>query len=288
MPSSRPVAGFAAIFNRARSADATGRGRRFQCWTRQNILQFNAMDITLERNTMKYSLDRPQYQVYSTEAMLGELRRVAAHYENRRFSRREYDAVAAACKGSAILARFGSWQGALDAAGLQLEKAGKNRWLIADQQLFEEMERVWSEVGHRPSHDEWVSHNPRYSYTTYKARFKGWVNACAAFIAYVSGEEPNNAQAAATSKPEQKSAKAQSPANLEKRNVSDKLRYRVLARDHFQCVLCGRSPASEPGVKLHIDHIVPFSKGGKTELENLRSACNTCNWGKGSEVEIAL
>lgn len=234
---------------------------------------------------MKYSLDRPQYQVYSNEAMINELRRVAEHYEHRRFSRREYDAVASGCKGSAILGRFGSWQAALDAAGLQLEKAGRNRWLISDQQLFEEMGRVWSEVGHRPSHDEWVAHNPRYSYTTYKARFKGWVNACAAFIAYVSGEEPKTVQASVESKSEQKTVRSRGSTNVEKRNVSDKLRYRVLARDHFKCVLCGRSPASEPGVKLHIDHIVPFSKGGKTEIGNLRSVCNICNWGKGSEVE---
>jgi len=236
---------------------------------------------------MKFSLDRPQFQVYSDEEMIEELRRVAEHYESRRFSRREYDAVATKCKGSAVLARFGSWQAALDATGLELEQVGKNRWLISDQQLFEEMERIWGEIGHRPSHDEWVNSNPRYSYTTYKARFNGWVNACAAFIAFVTGEEPP-----AKSKPKTSNATIAKPskavkriASPNKRSISDKLRYRVLARDRFKCVLCGRSPASEAGVKLHIDHIVPFSKGGKTVIENLRSTCNKCNWGKGVDVE---
>jgi hypothetical protein len=228
---------------------------------------------------MDYSLERPKFQVYSTDAMVEELRRVAGHYGNRRFSRREFDAVAQSCKGSAVLARFGSWQGALEATGLDLPVVAKNRFLITDQQLFEEMGRVWSIIGHRPSFDEWVSQSPRYSYTTFKARFGGWINACKAFIAYVTGEEIQTPQSTDNATPNTK----RRVAAADKRNVSDKLRYRVLARDQFKCVLCGRSPANEPGVKLHIDHKVPFTKGGLTVIENLQSVCNHCNWGKGTE-----
>jgi len=236
---------------------------------------------------MEYSLDRPKFQVYSTEAMVAELRRVAAHYENRRFSRREYDAVTSSCKGSAILLRFGTWQAALEATGLPLKVVGKNRFTISDQQLFEEMQRVWGEIGHRPSFDEWVKSKPLYSYSTYKSRFKGWINACAAFIAYVTGEKTQTALSQPQTDKKRTYANKPRTPDPEKRNVSERLRYRVLARDLFKCVLCGRSPASELGVKLHIDHILPFSKGGQTTIENLRSVCNRCNWGKGSEVEVA-
>jgi hypothetical protein len=41
------LAGFAAIFNGAMSADATKRQRRFQCWTRQDIPQSCAVYIAL-------------------------------------------------------------------------------------------------------------------------------------------------------------------------------------------------------------------------------------------------
>lgn len=220
--------------------------------------------------------------------MINELRRVAAHYQGRRFSRREYDAVAKSCKGSAVLQRFGTWRAALEATGLSLNVVGKNRFTISDQQLFEEMQRVWSEIGHRPSFDEWVKSKPRYSYTTYKSRFKGWVNACTAFIAYVTGEKAQGSESRLPRIQDKRTyvQKPHSP-DPEKRNVSERLRYRVLARDLFKCVLCGRSPASEPGVKLHVDHILPFSKGGQTKIENLRSVCNRCNWGKGSEIEVA-
>ena len=64
------------------------------------------------------------------------------------------------------------------------------------------------------------------------------------------------------------------------RNVSDKLRYQVLKRDHFRCCICGASPAKDAAVELHIDHIIPWSKGGETVLDNLQTLCSRCNLGK--------
>lgn len=57
------------------------------------------------------------------------------------------------------------------------------------------------------------------------------------------------------------------------------LRFRVLARDRFRCVYCGRS-AKEDGVILEVDHVYPKSKGGKDTMENLVTACRECNQGK--------
>ena len=60
--------------------------------------------------------------------------------------------------------------------------------------------------------------------------------------------------------------------------MSPSLRYNILQRDGFRCVLCGRG--REDGVKLHVDHIVPVSKGGRTVSDNLRTLCEDCNLGK--------
>ena len=57
------------------------------------------------------------------------------------------------------------------------------------------------------------------------------------------------------------------------------LRYEVLKRDGGECVVDGRKP---PEWTLHIDHIVPLSKGGKTTLDNLQTLCAECNLGKGN------
>ncbi|MBO5369839.1 MAG: HNH endonuclease [Clostridia bacterium] len=64
------------------------------------------------------------------------------------------------------------------------------------------------------------------------------------------------------------------------RKISDKLRYQVLKRDNFKCCACGASPAKNPDVELHIDHIIPWSKGGETVINNLQTLCSVCNLGK--------
>ena len=64
------------------------------------------------------------------------------------------------------------------------------------------------------------------------------------------------------------------------RDPSLRLRFTVLARDNFTCCFCGASPRKDPAVTLHIDHIVPWSKGGKTSLSNLQTLCSKCNLGK--------
>ena len=56
--------------------------------------------------------------------------------------------------------------------------------------------------------------------------------------------------------------------------------YQVLKRDNFKCCACGASPAKDPAVELHIDHIIPWSRGGETTPENLQTLCSRCNLGK--------
>ena len=63
--------------------------------------------------------------------------------------------------------------------------------------------------------------------------------------------------------------------------MTEKLRMRVLRRDGYRCRICGASASD--GVKLEVDHIVPVSKGGRTEERNLQTLCDRCNRGKGAD-----
>lgn len=72
-------------------------------------------------------------------------------------------------------------------------------------------------------------------------------------------------------------------SQYERSLMTDSLRYDILKRDGFRCVLCGAS--AKDGVKLHVDHIFPVSKGGKTEPDNLRTLCESCNRGKGAKYD---
>lgn len=69
--------------------------------------------------------------------------------------------------------------------------------------------------------------------------------------------------------------------DAEHAKVTRALRYDVLRRDGFKCVRCGRG--REDGVKLHVDHIVPVSRGGKSTMDNLQTLCEDCNCGKGNK-----
>ena len=66
--------------------------------------------------------------------------------------------------------------------------------------------------------------------------------------------------------------------------MTDSLRYDIMKRDAFKCVLCGAS--ANDGSRLHVDHIVPVSRGGKTEMANLRTLCEQCNLGKSNKYDI--
>lgn len=69
----------------------------------------------------------------------------------------------------------------------------------------------------------------------------------------------------------------------ERASMTESLRYDILKRDGFRCVICGASAVD--GVKLHVDHIRPVSKGGKTVASNLRTLCQRCNLGKSDKYD---
>ena len=48
----------------------------------------------------------------------------------------------------------------------------------------------------------------------------------------------------------------------------------VLIRDNFKCQYCGCKLTMANGTK---DHVIPFSKGGPTNMKNLVASCKVCN-----------
>jgi len=61
--------------------------------------------------------------------------------------------------------------------------------------------------------------------------------------------------------------------------VPDTVRFDVLRRAGGRCELCGVSSKERP---LHVDHIIPRSKRGKNDPDNLQALCAKCNLGKGN------
>jgi hypothetical protein len=206
-------------------------------------------------------------------AVLADLRRVAKKLQTTRLSGTQYVATGKYCL-PVVYRHFGDWQGAVQAAGLTpaLQRP------TTDRQLFDNLETVWRRLGRQPRAIELVPPLSKFGVTPYHRRFGGFTNALRAFTTHMATRQSIDSD--------------QPPPNPlpplpghiirheTSRIVNWKLRYRILDRDHFRCRACGRSPATDAGTRLQVDHIHPWRHGGETVPENLQTLCHTCNGGK--------
>ena len=198
---------------------------------------------------------------------------------------------------SAMLHKYNSWDGLLQMAGLKPTpyRLGKGK-KISDEELFQDIERVWIKLGRQPTINDIKNGEFNFAQNTFTRRFGGWRGALVAFLNYinsedvseVSNEEATNSMSNVITALELHcpSAKSQySTTHKTRRDINLRLRFKVMQRDHFKCCKCGRSPATDPTVILHVDHVIPWSKGGETVMENLQTLCLECNYGKGNLLE---
>lgn len=66
-----------------------------------------------------------------------------------------------------------------------------------------------------------------------------------------------------------------------RRSASGKQRLRIMMRDKMRCQYCGVRASQ---FDLTLDHILPRSRGGRSEPENLCAACKACNQRKGNRT----
>ena len=240
---------------------------------------------------MEFQFERTRIDKIPIETVLAQLARVAELRGFVEFGKREFDDIAPISSSTAVRA-FGTWSKAMEALRDTLRQRGlalkpRHKGYFAEAELFAEMERIWTTLGHRPSRIEWEAAKPRISYQTYKRYFGGWQQACLTFLEQRTGERlsPMVVEARSAGEAPQKQAIRQGAAR-NPREVPPGLRLKVYERDRFRCVYCGRSPITDLTVELHADHIIPFVRGGQTALENLQTLCAQCNLGKGSRDDV--
>ena len=233
---------------------------------------------------MKFELQKFNFNV-SSEELIADVRRVATELKQDALSVDAYDQYGK-FNSSTLKRRFGgSWLKVLAAANLQItDKQSKSKG-ISNEELFKDLEEVWTKLGRQPRSTEMKLPLSKYEASTYKRRFGGWMKALETFVNYINAdrtdevENINNPVNEITSVDE---TSGQVFKHKTKRDMSDRLRFKILMRDGFTCNKCGRSPIKERDVELHVDHILPWSKGGETTPENLETKCSQCNLGKGN------
>ena len=142
----------------------------------------------------------------------------------------------------------------------------KNTNRFTEKELLDNIGNVWDFLQRQPTIRDIENYPSKiYSFQTYFNRFGSWKKALDKFCLYKEGK--------IIIKEEQKKRSA-------RKYINDSFRFKILKRDNFKCVCCGKSPANDSNIELEIDHIIPISKGGDNSIENLRTLCKQCNIGK--------
>ena len=225
--------------------------------------------------TVSYKMTKQVAKNLSNEELIHELRRVAKSLRKSELSQSDFDSNSA-FSSSAITRRFGSWYQGLAAAELETVKMAKR---YTEIEYYENLLEVWTHYGRQPKYAEMNSTPSKISSGAYERKWGKWSNALLSFIAYANGDIVMNEEPV---EPKIVIRDISVDKKKEKRGISLGMRYAVLSRDRFRCIKCGLSPATSLDCKLHVDHITPFSKEGKTTIENLQTTCESCNLGKGN------
>lgn len=212
------------------------------------------------------------------QQLIAELQRVALQLKSDVLTQPDFNS-SSEISSSAVSRRLGSWNKALRAAGLKPVNMGRR---YTEEDYFENLLTVWTHLGRQPKYAEMDSPPSTITSGGYEKRWGSWTKALVAFIERMNSVPDPYQQAPMPVKREVAEAPHQVPRLEDKHKIPLGLRYEVLKRDDFRCVKCGRSPALAPGLELHVDHVQPFSKEGKTIALNLQTLCKDCNLGKGN------
>jgi len=216
---------------------------------------------------MKFELEDYHRNTPDNE-LIADLKRIASELKKETVTIDEYN-ERGKFHSTTLTRRFGNWFKTLERAGLK-----KTRNLhISEEEYFRNLEEVWAKLGRQPRYLEMQKPLSRYVAGAYEYKFGTWRKALEKFIEYVNKENiPLLEKAVEKKEPISK--------HKTKRSINWRLRFLVMRKDKFKCQNDGWSPAIGVGRTLEVDHIIPWSKGGETVLENLQTLCSICNIGK--------
>ncbi len=255
------------------------------------IKRFGNWDNTLKKAGLEgeKSLKGMEYgeKEIKDEVLLADLVRVATELNNPNITISDYEKYGKYTHVT-MGVRFGSWNKAKEKANLEVTYVINN----SNEDLFQNIVDLWTLLGRQPKYGEVISPNSKFNGSTYARRFGSWRAALEAFIEYVNLDnsteesEETNSQLIPLNVSSKNSTTTPKEVKIKRtpRGINLRLRWTILKRDNFSCKKCGRSPAKDSSIILHIDHIIPWSKDGETIIENLETLCEQCNLGKSNLI----
>lgn len=255
--------------------------RRLDGW--ENALKLAGLANKYSGKSVTKKMKKQSAKNMTDNQILDELRRIAELKGNKFIRVKDINRYSSLIGPYVIRSRFGSLKKAILKAGLKISNHAKR---YSEKECFENLLNVWTFYKRQPTYEEMKREPSKVGPKAYVIRWGSWRNALESFINLVNKEnnekQKNYIEETDNEELVNKEKIPSKPRPEDKHEIGLSLRYNVLKRDNFKCVKCGRSPATSIGIELHIDHKIPFSKGGKTVLENLETKCRDCNLGKGN------
>lgn len=235
--------------------------------------RFGGWNKALEKAGLKIS---KRFNISDSE-LISDVKRVADEIAPQRLTQKIYDEKGE-YTSTTINERLG-WNKTLEQLNLDVSL----RFNISEEELFKNIETVWIKLGHAPGRRDMIKPLSRYSEGPYKNRYGTWRKALEAFVEYINADSKQSPEVEEDVEDTSVTERAKVPfRHKTKRDISDRLKVRVLIRDGNKCRLCG---VTLTGDNIHFDHIKPWSKGGETVAKNLQVLCAKHNLAKGDFYE---
>jgi hypothetical protein len=218
----------------------------------------------MAKDNFKFDINAKRIRL-SDDELLSSIKKYAEKVNYRYFSSTEYDKWKEKKGHSAtVIERFGSWKKTLALLGIE----GGHERRYSPEQLIDNLEKVWKQLGFPPGKRQIGKYGQKISEGPYKKIWGSVRSACQSIARYHAGKITRETL-----------LKGTTSSNV-RHSIPLKDRWEVLKRDNYRCVKCGSSPAKDHQVELEVDHIIPVTKGGTDEIDNLQTLCKECNQGK--------
>jgi hypothetical protein len=232
--------------------------------------RFNGWNSALKNAGLEIN----QISSVTDEELIEDLKRVENLINPKKVTQKTYNEFGK-FSSTTINERF-KWNIALEKAGLNISLVQN----ITEEDLFKNLEHVWVALGGQPGRRDMIKPNSKYSERPYLNKYGTWRKALEAFIGHINIDKkptPSIVENEVFIEKKDTSLKHQT-----KRDISERLKVKVLIRDGNKCRLCGKTVT---GDDIHFDHIMPWSKGGETVFENIQVLCAPHNLAKGDYYE---
>jgi hypothetical protein len=200
------------------------------------------------------------------DAALQDLKRVAGRLGRATLTQAEYRRHGTWGR-EPFIRHFGSWMGALEAAGLQPSRT----WNVSEEDLFRNLDHLWRTLGRQPHYGELAKPFSAYVAGTYEYRFGTWRKALEDFRTFMDAPagDLTTADIGSPTGTCLMAARRATPWTIDWR-----LRFQVMMRDGFHCVRCGTGPST--GQELLVDLAPGHDKAGDPRIDALQTCCRAC------------